>query len=191
MILDIKFFLAVLAAALALIFNLKVAQGTYKKTISPNPVTWGIWVINDALILIASFVLGAKNTLWVPLVYTLTGIFVLALSLRNRQIEIRRVEVLTLSMSLFGWILYFGPGASYAIYLGAFVNAVATIPTFKNVLLDSRRESLSAWVIQLGSSIFMTLSLEKFNWDLLAFPISSNLTCGAMVLLLWRLRDGK
>ena len=185
---EIKLLFAIASGVLALTFNAQVAYGAYKGSLKPSPYTWGIWFVNDALILLCSLSLGAKNTIIVPVVYTFTGLFVVLLSLRRKSSKIHKVEILSLALSLLGWILFLGSGSKVAVFIGAVVNSIAVLPTIKNVLIDPKNESLSAWFVQVLSSFCMTISLEKFDPALLAFPLSSNLSCGLMVILLVRVK---
>jgi hypothetical protein len=76
---------SVLSGLFVFSFYLAVARDALRKIITPNPVSWLIWSLNDTLILCASWSAGAANTLAVPFVYAIFGWFVVAVALRNKR----------------------------------------------------------------------------------------------------------
>ena len=180
--------LGILSGLLAFIFYIQVFCQTLTGRIRPNPTSWFIWTFNDTLILAGSLSVGAWNSLWVPLVYSVFGWFVFVAALRSDRRLPTSLEWGCLVGSLCGWGVYFFTHAFWSIVVGSLVNSLAAIPTMRNAFKEPQRESLGAWVLISTSLFLMFLSIERLEVSLWLFPITSLLNCGVIVAGLIRYR---
>ena len=173
--------LGILSGLLALLFYIQVFRQTLTGRIRPNPTSWFIWTFNDTLILAGSWSLGAWNSLWVPLVYSVFGWFVFLAAARNDRRLPSQLEWGCLIGSLCGWGVYLFTHAFWSIVVGSVVNSLAAVPTMRNAFKEPQRESLGAWILISTSLLFMVLSIERLEVSLWLFPIGSLLNCTVIV----------
>lgn len=178
---------AILSGIFALAFYCDVFRDTIRGRIKPKPSSWFVWSLNDSLILVASWSVGAINTLVVPLVYAVFGWAILAASIKNNYGKLSLIEVVCLLGSIISWSLYLGvPNPFYSLLIGVFVNALGCIPTIVGLWRNPENESLRSWSLLLFASIFSVASLEHYKLELLLFPITSLLLIVIINLLIAR-----
>jgi hypothetical protein len=180
--------LGIISGLLAFIFYVQVFYQTLSGQIRPNPTSWFIWTFNDTLILAGSWSVGAWNSLWVPLVYSVFGWFVFIAAARSDRRPLTTLELSCLIGSLCGWGAFFFTHALWSIVIGSVVNSLAAIPTIRIAFREPQRESLSAWVLVSVSVVCMLLSSERLELSLLLFPVDSIVNCSVIVFGLLRHR---
>ena len=180
--------LGIISGLLAFLFYVQVFRQTVTGRIRPNPTSWFIWTFNDTLILVGSWSVGAWNSLWVPLVYSVFGWFVFMAAARSDRRVLTPLERGCLIGSLFGWGAFFFTHALWSIVAGSIVNSLAAIPTMRTAFRDPQRESLGAWVLISASLLCMFLSIERLEVSLWLFPVSSLVNCAVIIVGLTRHR---
>lgn len=178
--------LGILSGLLAFLFYLQVFRQTLIGRTRPNPTSWFIWTFNDTLILACSWSLGAWNSLWVPLVYSVFGWFIFAVAVRKDKRLPTPLEWVCVVGSVLGWGAYLSTHAFWSIIVGSMVNSLAAIPTMRNAFQEPQRENLGAWMLISTSLLCMCLSIERFEVSLWIFPASSFLNCVVIVIGLAR-----
>jgi hypothetical protein len=171
----------------AFLFYFGIIRSIIRDQSKANRTTWSILGINDFLILCSSFSLGARNTLWVPLVYVLCGLTCLFLSIKNDRLPLSAVDKGCLAGSVIAWILWAITKEPFiALALGVLVNTLGVVPTWRRTYLNPDSQPLIPWIIISMAGGFMILSLEQFTLPLALFPFDSLLISTIETLLIFR-----
>jgi len=178
---------SVLSGLFVFLFYLAVARDALRKVITPNPVSWLIWSLNDTLILCASWSAGAANTLAVPLVYAIFGWFVVAAAIRNERHRPSYLEIFCLSGAVVGWFCYLlSFGSFISLLISVAVNTIGAAPTIIRISRNPAAERFRSWILVWIGSALSLASVERFDVTLALFPVDSLLICSLVILFICR-----
>jgi hypothetical protein len=173
-----------LSGVFAVFFYAGIVRSILRGISKPSRTTWIIWGINDLLIFCASYFVGARNTLWVPLVYTIGSLVCLVLSIHNDPKPISLLDRCCLALSLLAWALWAATSSAFlALVLGVAVNTLGGVPTWHRVWDDQRSEHWAPWAFVLAAAAAQLIAVERFTFALVLFPFDSLLVSGMVILL--------
>lgn len=176
--------LGYLSGVLAYLFYAGIILSILRGQSKPSRTTWTIWSINDLLIFCSSYYVGARNTLWVPLVYVVCSVLCLVLSLKNDPKPIGALDRACLALSLLAWVLWgFTHSAFVALVLGVAVNTLGAIPTWRRVWHDPHCERWQPWSCIVAAAFLQLAAVEQFSVALVLFPLDSLLVSGTVTAL--------
>lgn len=179
--------LSILSGLFVFVFYGAILREALKKIITPNPVSWLIWSLNDALILFASWSAGAWNTLAVPLIYAIFGWFIVIAALRNERRMPNTIETICLAGAVLGWVCYLLSFGSFtSLVIAITVNTLGGVPTMIRLVKNPRAERFRSWILVWIGSALSLASLEQFQPVFFLFPVNSLVLTSVIILLMLR-----
>src|SRR3989344_3715040 len=104
-----------------------------KKETKPSRSSWWIWSLIGFLILISYYSVGARFTIWVPVVFFICPLLVAILSIKfGEGSSLRKIDKICLLgafIGLFFWFLF--KSAVLALCINIFIDFLGFLPTFK------------------------------------------------------------
>ena len=162
-----------IAGGLALIAYGPLVVATIKRKARPNLATWLIWTISDILVVISYFAVGARDTLWVPIGFTIGAVVVAILAITHGENKFGWLEIscfIAACLSLIAWALTKAPLA--ALLINILIAGLGGLPTAKKTLLDPKSENAAAWILFSLSSIVNLLAIETWKFEIAVFPVA-------------------
>lgn len=149
----------------------------------PQRVTWFIYAILGSIAVFSQLAKGALYSLWLPGIETLATLITFILSIWFGVGGFNRRDMIALSAAAFGLVAWhFTREAAIALYIVIFIDAVGTWPTVEKAFKNPGSETLMTWALVTIGGLFATLAVGKFNFVLLAYPISIFLANAAVVI---------
>ncbi len=154
-----------------------VAIGFYVRSIlnqetKPNRVSWVIWNVTNIILLASYFSVGARPTIFVPIIYVVNGLIVLILSFRygiSAWSRLDRVTLLVAGSSLLVWFLT--QNSFLALLMVLTMDAIGYLPTIKKILVDPLSESQIAWFFIFLGTCFNLLAISSMSVGIIVYPI--------------------
>jgi hypothetical protein len=149
----------------------------------PVRASWIIWTLSTLIILLSSYSIGVRNTIWVPLAYTLGCTAVLALSVRYGIKGWSRFDIWCLIVviaSIIAWFYFDSP--LIALILNVTIDFVGYLPTIRKMLVDrNEQEDVTAWSLHVLGGTANLVAVASWASAEIAYPVvilvSSIATC--------------
>lgn len=167
--------------------NIPYIVDTIKKKTKPHRVTWGIFFLLNIIFLGNQLAIGATNSLYLVIAFTVSSGSVFALSFKNGVGGTTKLDVVVLVGALGGvvlWQLLDEPLASVIANIA--VAAIASVPTYRKSWLMPETETKIAYLLGAIAATMAAISVGEFNIPLLLLPVYSALYRGAIYLILIR-----
>lgn len=138
----------------------------------PSRSTWIIWSIL-ALILTASYYsVGARDTIWASIGFTLGQIAVALVSIRygvGGWTFFDRICFIGAASGLAAWAV---SGSALTGLLSAMaVDFIGALPTIKKLYLEPGSESQTSWLIFSAGNILNVAAIDKWSLEIALFPV--------------------
>ncbi len=155
-------------------------------TTRPNLVTWGLWLLIQAIFISAQFSSGASWSVVLPLMEMVTVGIVFFLGLFGYGYKkYGRLDGVCLAIALAAIVLWqLTDEPMVALVLSVFADFVAVLPTFKKAYLDPKSETPSAYLLVVIASIFAAASTTIFDVANLMWPIYIGVLNGTVLVLI-------
>lgn len=179
--------MGILAGITALIDFVAYDISILRKRTRPNRATWFILTIVGVLITLSYYSVGARDTLWVPIGYTIGPFIAFLLSIKYGEGGWTSFDKACLFLALASIIPWYLTGSALAtLLINIFIDFLGMLPTIKKSFFDPGSEELHPWVITLISGTFNLLALNTFQFDIVVYPIYMFFVNGIVVLPLYR-----
>ncbi len=158
-----------------------------KKGAKPNRASWIIWNITDTILLASYFSVGARTTIFVPIVYVVNAFIVLLFSFRYGVSSWSRLDIASLAvsgLSLIIWSLTQNP--LIALLMNLLMDSVAYLPTIKKSYIDPSSESGLGWLFFFIGACFNLLAVDSLAFGTIIYPIVMFVMEGILVAILYR-----
>ena len=152
-----------LVAARGTLYLVSILKGATR----PNKASWFIWAAIDGIILESYWRLGARETIFVPLVLLIRALVVVGILLwldgSKLKLKLKFFDKICLggaAISLIPRLIFQEPFITVAMTL--IILAIGAAPTIRKIYLDSGGEDKTAWALLFVS--FM-VNLFAVNYD--------------------------
>ncbi|MES2416146.1 MAG: hypothetical protein V4504_00365 [Patescibacteria group bacterium] len=182
-----------IAGALSFFAYLVYIFSILKKETRPSRSTWWILTFVGTIIIWSSYILGARENLWIQGSYVLGPLIIAILSLKYGEgsgfSKLDKICFAGALVSCLGWIIFNSP---LIAFLGSIiVDFIGLLPTIKKSFYKPEEEDPNAWLIETTASILSMLAvtvwftLDQKDWiyALYLFLVNFSIT-----FLLWRKR---
>ncbi|HSE60849.1 MAG TPA: hypothetical protein VLA88_00985 [Candidatus Saccharimonadales bacterium] len=135
--------------------------------------------------LISYFASGARDTIWLALVYAVLQLVVFILSFKYGVGGLGKLDVACLIgafMGIAGWIITDNPVV--ALYLSIFAELMGWLPLFKKVYAQPKTENTLSWVIGTVAAFVNLFALTSWHITMSLYPLYIFATQAILVLLL-------
>jgi hypothetical protein len=164
--------LAVISGALAVIQALPYLRSTIQGRTKPSRVACGIGVVCNICLVSSMLISGNTNGIVLPVVFLVTGLLTLALSIKYGIGGLTRMDIIAASVAAAAIAAWFILGTEGAVIGTNTAQATALIATFNKLRKNPGTEDLVSWSI--GGVAALT--------SLIAVPVSGVYTMATMVL---------
>lgn len=168
-------------------YGLYITATLFGKT-RPDRVTWWILTLIGLMIASSYFVGGARDTIWVPLVYVLGPFMIAVLSItygEGKSWEVLDKWCFAIAiLSLPIW--YFSKSAILVLVINIFLDFIALVPTIKKSYLRPDGEDRPAWTLESLAGIFNVFAIERWTFSIAFYPIYLLVINGIITMLLYR-----
>jgi len=158
----------------------------------PNRVTWWVLALLNGALSAAYYASGARDTIWIPLSYTLGFTVVALLSFKYGEGGWKRTDsviFLGAVISLVAWWLL--QSAEIALYLIIATDLTGLAPTILKTYRRPWTESKFSWTVAFIASAINILAIEQWRPAISLYPMYVAITNGIIVLFIYFPRFAK
>ncbi|MDB5195278.1 MAG: hypothetical protein JWO84_462 [Parcubacteria group bacterium] len=137
----------------------------------PSKVTWWVLAFLNAALTASYYASGARDTIWIPISYTLGFSVVAFLSLKYGEGNWEKSDWICLTgaaVSLFLW--WFLQSAEVALYLIIITDFIGLVPTIYKTYKRPWTESRLSWSIALIASALNVIAIEDWSPAISFYP---------------------
>ena len=161
----------------------------WKNKVRPDRVTWWILSFTTGMIAVTYYAIGARDTVWFPIGYTLSFLIAAILSIPYGDGPIKlhtldRVCLIGAIISAFVWIFLKDP--FIALLVAMLTEFTGLVPTTVKAYKRPESESASAWTLTTIASFLNLFALESWTFVLALYPVYVFLTNAPMMYFLLR-----
>ena len=159
-----KFYIAIIAAFLAIVGNVPYLRDILKKRVQPHPYTWFVWSIVSCIIFFGQLAKGAGVGAIPTAASEIFTVIIFLFSLRYGFKNIRPIDTLFLIIALAGivpWILAHDPTISVIIAVS--IDLAAFVPTLRKTWVHPKSETFMLYSMNVLRHILMLASLQAYN----------------------------
>lgn len=173
-----------LAGILMLLSMIPYARSVLKGDGHPSVVSWLIWFVLNAIMLVSMW---SKGTLNYQLVATTLGLVIMiAIVLRHGTFECSAVNIMCIAGAMCGLtLMWVCNDATVGIVICALLNALAAVPTFISAWNNPRAENRVAWLIMFLSCLCQISIVRQWTWDHASQPVSYLFVSSTVMYLVW------
>ena len=176
----------IIAGGLALIdfvlYDISIIRGKTR----PNRATWFILSIVGIIIFSSYYSLGARDTLWMPLAYTIGPVVAFILSIKMGEggwTTFDKVCLLGAGVSI---ILWWQTGSALvALLTNIVIDMFGLLPTVKKSYLNPASEEFFPWFVTVIACIFNIFAIQAWEFNVWVYPIYMLLINGVIAWLLY------
>ena len=150
----------------------------------PSRTTWFTWLILDILALTCYKSVGADETAWVTVGFTIGASIVATLSIKYGENSWSRLDTICSAGAVVCLsALLFLDNPLTALLINLFVTLLGAMPTFKKAYLDPGSENKLAWSLFLVGCLVNFLAVKKWTFVIAIYPIVILLIDGPIAAL--------
>ncbi len=138
----------------------------------PSKVTWWILALLNGVITASYYASGARDTIWIPVSYTIGFSVIAFLSLKYGEGSWEKSDWICLAgacISLLAW--WFLQSAEVALYLLIVTDFIGLAPTIYKSYKRPWTESKASWVVAALASILNILAIESWTVSISSYPV--------------------
>ncbi|MDP3999134.1 MAG: hypothetical protein Q8P76_00890 [bacterium] len=174
------------AGILALAAFIPYVISILKNQTRPSRATWFIWAIQDILTLASYYASGAKETIWVPIGFTIGATTSAALSVKYGERGWSKLDIACLigaGISIPTWLMLNDP--LIVLLINLFIAVIGVIPTLKKAHLDPASENKPTWILFVISALFNLFAVEEWKFAIVIYPIVIALIDGSVAAVVF------
>jgi hypothetical protein len=150
----------------------------------PSRITWWVLTLSNSMIAISYFASGARDTIWIPVSYSV-GFFVIALfSVKYGEGGWSRLDIFSVSgvvASALLWYVFNSP--EIALLAVVLVEFFGLVPTIAKTYRQPSSESRLAWTIATVASLLNIFAIESWTIAVATYPFYVFITNGLVAYL--------
>jgi hypothetical protein len=151
------------AGVLAIVQVIPYIVSIFRGHTKPERMTYFIWFVVDALAISSYIAVGARTTIWVGLVYVITGLLIFLLSLKYGMGGFNKLDILCLVSAATGIVIWVTTdSALLALCFSTFAGTIGYLPTIKKAYLYPETENTLSWTICSFTSVLNIFALATF-----------------------------
>ena len=166
--LDIKEFIGVMAGIMSLVAYFPYIRSILKHKTKPSRSSWWIWSLVGFFILLSYYDVGARNTIWIPLVFFICPLIIAILSIKfgegKNLNKLDKLCIFGVITSLIPWIIF--KSAQITLLINIFIDFLGFLPTFQKIHKHPLTENRFAWTLFFIGSILNIVALENLAFQL-------------------------
>ncbi|HSW90638.1 MAG TPA: hypothetical protein VLH84_02620 [Patescibacteria group bacterium] len=177
--------IGVIAGVLAFVAFIPYAISIFRGKTKPQRSTFAIWSIISLVTLFSYFASGARQTIWIALVYAILQLFIFVLSFKYGMGGLSRLDIICLSGALIGvlaWVVTDNP--AIALYASITSEFLGYVPLFKKAYIHPETESTLSWILGLLAACLNLFALTTLRLDIALYPMYVVFSDGLVVALL-------
>ena len=159
-----------------------------KKETKPSRSSWWIWSLVGLMILFSYYSLGARSTIWIPVVFFFCPFLVALLSFKFGEGKnlnyLDKIYFVGAIFSMFAWLVF--KSAEIAFFINIFIDFLGFLPTFKKTFLNPSYENKTSWTLFLIGSILNLMAIEVLLPSIVLYPIYMFIMDIIMLCLIFR-----
>ena len=182
---DIKVFLGIISVVLGAVAFLPYLKDTLHGKTIPHVYTWFTWGTISLTAFALQISAGAGPGAWVTATAALMAFVVFALSLKNAEKQITKIDTIFFSsafIALFLWLIAKQPIASSVVLVS--VGLLGFFPTLRKSWNDPFSETMSLYSINAIRHLLSFFALTSYTFLSWFFPVAWGLMNGIFVLIL-------
>lgn len=164
------------------IYVLDIIKGTTK----PSKVTWWILSFLNALLAASYYASGARDTIWIPISYTIGFGIIAILSIKYGEGSWTKLDFVFLLGAIASGILWLFLSPEVALFAIILVDFFGLAPTILKAYTKPETESRRAWVVAVAASLLNVLAIGMWDPVIASYPIYVFVTNAVIVLFLFR-----
>jgi hypothetical protein len=157
----------------------------------PDRVTWWVLSLVSGMIVATYGASGARETIWLPIGYTVSFAIVALFSLRygDGPPHLHVLDRVCLASALLSAVVWWSFNAPLpALVMTIITEFMGLIPTAMKAYKRPVTESQTAWIITTIASLSNLLAVHEWSFAIAAYPIYVFLTNAVMVVFIIRPR---
>jgi hypothetical protein len=183
----LKPYLAVIAAALAVVGNVPYLRDVLSGRVTPHPYTWLVWAIVSGTVFFGQYVGGAG---WAAIPFAASEIFTIIIFLFSLKYGFKKIpwsDTYYLAAALLGLIpWWYTHDPTWSVVIMVTIDCIAFIPTIKKTWRHPHTESPTLYASNLARHILALLALSSYNIATTFHSIAMIITNTLMVLFMTR-----
>ncbi len=169
-------------------------RSIFKGTTKPNRVTWWILAIVSGIITISYFASGARETIWLPVAYTLAFTIIGLLSIKYGEGKpslslIDRISLAGALVSASVWLLVKSPIPT--LFMSMVTELIGLGPTINKSYQRPWTENRLSWILATIASFLNVLAVGEWTVVIAGYPLYVLLTNSIIVYLIMRKKFAK
>lgn len=157
----------------------------FKGETKPQRATFAIWSVISLVTLFSYFATGARQTIWIALVYALLQLFIFALSFKYGMGGLGKLDIICLGGAFVGIIVWLATdNPAIALYASITAEFLGYVPLFKKAYLHPETENTLSWILGLIAACLNLFALTTLRLDIALYPMYVVLSDGTVVGLL-------
>jgi len=152
------------------IYVVSILKGDTK----PDRVTWWILALETGTITVTYYISGARDTIWLPIAYTISFTFVALLSLKFGEgtVNLSTLDRVCLTGAIASLLVWWLSGSAViALYMGIVVDFIGIVPTISKSYLRPWTESKLSWAVAVAASFLNVLAIQEWVLPIYAYPV--------------------
>lgn len=178
-------FIGKLAGILSFVAFILYYISIYRGRTRPNRATWFVLTVVGVLIAISYYATGARNTLWIPIAYTIGPLIVFLLSLKYGEggwTPFDRFCLFGCLISIILWKIAHSP--EITLFLNILIDFFGILPTIKKSYFDPLSEDTLAWSVTVLASVLNIFAVETWTFSIGVYPVYMLFFNGMILALL-------
>lgn len=149
------------------------ARAVIRGEAKPERSSWLIWTLSSTLILMSYYLVGARETIWVPLAYVLGSGTITLLSFRYGQEGWGLLEKVSLGVAIVSgirWVFFNNIGL--ALILNLSLSFTSYLRTIKKLAFDkTAQEDVPGWSLYFIGAALNLMAIPLWSMEISALPI--------------------
>lgn len=175
--------LGVLSGILIVISYFPYIRDILLNKTKPERASWLIWATLGSIAFFSQLASGGSSSLILPATETLFTLIIFFLSVKFGVGRLTRRDILALIAAAIGLIIwYFTKQPVTALIITILIDLIGSVLTVIKSYQEPETETLATWVIVAVAGILATISVGKFDWILLLYPVYIFAANGATAL---------
>ncbi|MDO8499774.1 MAG: hypothetical protein Q7S66_03890 [bacterium] len=183
-----KEILGVVAGIVSFLGYFPYILSIYKGQTKPSRSSWWIWSFVGMVILFSYYSAGARNTIWIPIVFVVCPLLVAILSIRygqgERLIFLDKICLVLSFASLLVWYLSKTPAV--ALFVNIVIDFFGFLPTIKKSIALPEYENKTTWVLFFIGSLFNLVAIDQFSINIVSYPLYMLIMDIIMIFLIFK-----
>lgn len=173
----------VLSFAAYPVYILDIFRGKTK----PSKTTWWILALLNMALAASYYASGARDTIWIPVSYSIGFLTIAFLSLRYGAGSWGRMDIVCLVGAVVSIALWFLLGsAEIALYLIILTDLLGLAPTIYKAYKEPATESRASWTIATIASALNIAAVESWTFAIYLYPVYVLVTNGLILSFILR-----